>query len=61
MKSLGYSGTVAGYRRFARRHVLRAAFRGLTVVEAAKSLQSHLDTARRQDKVCRALRGGSVA
>lgn len=63
MKTLtvGYTGTVAGYKRFGRKHVLRAAFRGQTVAQAAQTLQPRLDTAQRQSRVYRALGGGVVA
>jgi hypothetical protein len=59
--TLGYTGTVGGYKRFGRKHILAQAFRGRKVVDAAKHLQQRLQAAQVQDRVCRALGGGRIA
>lgn len=61
MTVIGYAGTVSGYQRFGRKHLLKDALKGKTVVQASPRLQPRLDTARVQDRVNRVLRGGSIA
>lgn len=58
---LSYQGTVAGYRKYARPQLLKAAFSGQTIARDAQRIQRMLDKAAGQDRVCRVLKGGSVA
>lgn len=55
MKSIGYRGTVAGYREFARRELLKAAFMGQTIARDAGRIQRALDRAAGQDRVRKVL------
>lgn len=48
---IGYAGTVSGYRRFARKELMRAAFMELSVSKDFRRIQRALDKAARQDKV----------
>jgi hypothetical protein len=59
--TIGYVGTVGGYKRFGRKHVLAQAFRGRKVVDVAGSLQACLQTAQTQDRVYRTLAAGRLA
>jgi len=65
VKSIGYKGTVAGYREFARRELLKAAFMGQTLTHDAAKIQRRLDRAAAQDRTRRILeqakKGGDIA
>lgn len=52
---LSYSGTVAGYRQYARKELLKAAFMGQTIAQDAGRIQRALDRAAGQDRVRKVL------
>lgn len=63
MKSLSYSGTVAGWKKYGRKELLRAAFMGQSISRHSAGIQSALDKAAGQDRISRMLgtRIGGIA
>jgi len=64
LKGIVYIGTVRGFKEFAHREILKAAFKGMTVARDAARIQRRLNRAAMQDKIRRILtqvQGGGVA
>ncbi len=56
MKSLSYNGTVAGWRQYGRKELLRAAFMGQSIARDSLRIQRELDRAAGQDRIARMLK-----
>ncbi len=65
MAGIAYRGTVAGFKEFAQRELLKAGFMGQSIAKDAGRIQHRLNKAAAQDRTKRVLttfqRGGGVA
>ena len=56
MKEISYQGTVAGWRKYGRRELLKAAFMGQSLAKDASRIQHRLNRAAAQDRTKRIIR-----